>query len=731
MSSQLENIESMPITAFTEKAYLDYSMAVILDRALPLLSDGLKPVQRRIIYAMSELGLKSESKYKKSARTVGDVLGKFHPHGDSACYEAMVIMAQPFNYRYPLIDGQGNFGSTDDPKSFAAMRYTESKLTKFAELLLSELDRNIVNWGPNFDGTLVEPKELPSRVPHILLNGTAGIAVGMATDIPPHNITEVIDACISIIENPNINISEICEIIQGPDFPTKAQIVSTKEEILDFYTTGNGSIRMRAKYHVEGNDVVIDHLPYLASGSKILEQISEQMQAKKLPFVTDLRDESDHSTPIRLIISLKSNRIDVDTIVQHLFATTDLEKTYRVNLNIIGLDGKPKVKNIKSILSEWLSFRTETVRKRLSNRLEKILDRIHILEGLKIIFDFLDRVIFIIRNSDTPKEELQKLYSLTELQVNAVLDMKLRNLSKLEEKQIIKELKELLSEKLEIESILQSNTKLKNLIKKELNEVKQNFGDKRISEIVAAPKAQVAKVIDKVPSEAITVILSEKGWVRAAKGHDFSADKLTFKTGDHLFTCQNAKSDDLIAFATDVGRTYCLLGQQLPSSRGFGEPLTSKFTMDHHAHFIGIAALSVAQHYLVLTNNGYGFVCNVNDMLTRNKTGKLLVSLSDSAKLAFIVPVKLGVKESVLITTKTKKFINIEIDAIPIMSKGKGKRLLNIKTKEFLSGKEVVNKCFTSEILEQDKKLTSREKNLFSKLLAGEVHEIGSNPIKI
>ncbi|MFL6620477.1 MAG: DNA topoisomerase IV subunit A, partial [Povalibacter sp.] len=571
-----EGIERQPLRAFTEKAYLDYSMYVILDRALPHIGDGLKPVQRRIVYAMSELGLSASSKHKKSARTIGDVIGKFHPHGDSAAYEAMVLMAQPFSYRYPLVDGQGNFGSPDDPKSFAAMRYTESRLTRYSSLLLSELGQGTVDWQLNFDGTLEEPVLLPSRVPNVLLNGATGIAVGMATDVPPHNLREVVTACIKLLEEPDSTLAELCKHIKGPDFPTGAEIISSKEEIRHIYKTGTGSIRARAVYEMEDGEIVITQLPYQVSGSRIQEQVAAQMQAKKLPMVEDIRDESDHEHPTRIVIVPRSNRVDVEQLMAHLFATTDLERTYRVNLNIIGLDGRPKVMDLKSLLQEWLTFRIATVTKRLNWRLEKVQARLHILDGLLIAYLNLDEVIRIIRREEEPKPVLIKRFQLTDIQAEAILETKLRHLAKLEEMKIRGEQKELSEERDDLEKLLKSKAKLHKLVRDELSADAELFGDARRSRIVERAAAQAIDETELVTSEPVTVVLSERGWVRAAKGHELDPATLSYKTGDAFQAAARGRSTQQAVFLDSTGRAYSLLAHTLPSARGQGEPLSGR-----------------------------------------------------------------------------------------------------------------------------------------------------------
>ncbi len=622
---RVANIERLPLATFTEKAYLDYSMYVVLDRALPNIADGLKPVQRRIIYAMSELGLSAAAKYKKSARTVGDVLGKFHPHGDSACYEAMVLMAQPFSYRYPLVDGQGNWGSPDDPKSFAAMRYTESRLTPFAQVLLSELEQGTVEWVPNFDGTLEEPKIMPARLPHVLLNGTTGIAVGMATDIPPHNVREVAAACVRLLEKPESTTGELMKHIQGPDYPTEAEIVTSKAEIRAMYNTGLGSIRARAKWQRENGEIVITALPHQVSPAKVLMQIDQQRQQKKLPMVEDLRDESDHENPIRLVIVPRSGRIDPVEIMDHLFATTDLERSYRVNLNMIGLDGRPRVYNLKDLLSEWLKFRIETVRRRLQHRFDKVNARLHILDGLLIAYLNLDEVIRIIRREDEPKPVLMKRFKLSEIQAEAILETKLRHLAKLEEMKIRGEQKELAKERDELEKLLKSNQKLRALVRDEIISDAEEFGYKRRSPLIEREAAKAIDVTQLLPTEPITVVLSEKGWVRAAKGHEVDARTLDYKTGDKFLQAARGKTNQQVVFLDSTGRSYTLPAHKLPSARGHGEPLASSLNPPPGATWAGVMMGAPEELYLIASDAGYGFVCKLEDLITDRRAGKAML----------------------------------------------------------------------------------------------------------
>src|SRR3990167_5680496 len=559
--------EQIPLREYAEKAYLDYSMYVILDRALPYLGDGLKPVQRRIIYAMSELGLNSNAKFKKSARTVGDVLGKFHPHGDSACYEAMVLMAQPFSYRYTLVDGQGNWGAQDDPKSFAAMRYTDARLSRYSEVLLTELGQGTVDWVPNFDGTLNEPATLPARLPNILLNGTTGIAVGMATDVPPHNLREVATACVRLLDEPNATVEQLCEHVLGPDYPTEAEIITPRADLLKIYETGKGSVRMRAVYRIEDGDIVVTALPHQVSGSKVLEQIAGQMQAKKLPMVADLRDESDHEHPCRIVIIPRSNRVDADELMQHLFATTELESSYRVNINIIGLDGKPQVKNLRELLSEWLVFRIGTVRRRLQFRLDKVERRLHLLDGLLIAFLNLDEVIHIIRTEDQPKAVLMARFGLTDGQAKYILETRLRQLARLEEMQIRGEQEALAKEQAKLQSLLGSETKLRKLVRTELLADAETYGDTRRSPIVSRSEAKALSETELMPTELVTVVLSEKGWVRCGKSHDIDATGLSYKAGDGYKIGAPGRSNQFAVFIDSTGRSYSLAAHSLPSAR--------------------------------------------------------------------------------------------------------------------------------------------------------------------
>jgi topoisomerase-4 subunit A len=678
----------LPIHEFAEKAYLEYSMYVILDRALPNIGDGLKPVQRRIIYAMSELGLSAVSKHKKSARTVGDVLGKYHPHGDSACYEAMVLMAQSFSYRYPLIDGQGNWGSTDDPKSFAAMRYTESRLTKYAKALLQELDQGTSEWVPNFDGTMQEPLVLPARLPNVLLNGGMGIAVGMSTDIPPHNIKEVVGACVHLLDNPKATVKELCKFVKGPDYPTEAEIISDPKDIKEIYETGNGSIRMRAVYVKEDSDIVITALPHQVSGAKVLEQIAQQMQAKKLPMVQDLRDESDHENPIRIVITPKSNRIDMDDLMSHLFATTDFERNYRANLNMIGIDGRPQVKNLRDILKEWLVFRTETVKRRLQWRLDKVAKRLHELEGLLVAYLNIDAVIKIIRTEDDPKAKLIAKFKLSDEQAEFILNLKLRNLAKIEEIKIKAEQKELNAERKSLEQTLGSKARLKTLVKKELIHDAEEFGDERRSKLVKREAATAIDESELVASEPITVVLSQKGWVRAAKGHEVNARELSYKSGDAYQSHAYGKSNQNAMFIDSRGRCYSLLAHTLPSARGQGEPLSGKLKPADGAVFVGVMMGDPSDLYLLSSSAGYGFVGKLEDMFTRNRAGKTLLSVPKGAQALPPVRVRNVEEDWVIAIGSEGNMLVIPLNDVPALPKGKGNKIINIPSKKVAAGEE-------------------------------------------
>ena len=673
-----EGVEQMPIKRFTEDAYLNYSMYVIMDRALPFIGDGLKPVQRRIIYAMSELGLNASAKYKKSARTVGDVLGKFHPHGDSACYEAMVLMAQPFSYRYPLIDGQGNWGAPDDPKSFAAMRYTESKLSKMAEILLGELGQGTVDYQPNFDGTLEEPKYLPARLPHILLNGTMGIAVGMATDIPPHNLNELADACVMLLDNPKAGLADLLEVVQGPDYPTEAEIITPKADIAKIYEQGKGSIKMRATWRKEDGEIVITALPHQASPSKVIEQIATQMRNKKLPMVDDIRDESDHENPIRLVIVPRSNRIDFDGLMDHLFATTDLEKNYRVNMNMLGLDGKPAVKNLVEILTEWLSFRRTTVTRRLNYRLDKILNRLHILDGLLIAYLNIDEVIEIIRNEDAQKAELMARFNLSEIQAEAILNLRLRHLAKLEEHALQAEKSQLEKERDELQLTLSSERRLNTLIKKEIQADAKTFASPRRSPLVERAEAKAISESELTPTEDVTVILSEKGWVRCAKGHDIDVQALSYRAGDGYLAHVRGRSNQPVVFLDSTGRAYTLDANSLPSARSQGEPITGKISLPEGATVQHVLMANMDAQILMASDSGYGFICQFEDLVSRNKAGKAVISLTENAQVLAPQYIEANEDISLVAMSNVGRMLVFPITELPILSKGKGNKIINI-----------------------------------------------------
>ncbi len=692
MSSEInyEGIEQMPIKRFTEGAYLNYSMYVIMDRALPFIGDGLKPVQRRIIYAMSELGLNASAKYKKSARTVGDVLGKFHPHGDIACYEAMVLMAQPFSYRYPLIDGQGNWGAPDDPKSFAAMRYTESKLAKMAEILLGELGQGTVDYQPNFDGSLEEPKYLPARLPHILLNGTTGIAVGMATDIPPHNINELAQASIMLLENPQTTLSELLSVVQAPDYPTEAEIITPKAEIAKMYEQGKGSIKARAVWTKEDGEIVITALPHQASPSKIIEQIAAQMTAKKLPMVDNIRDDSDHENPIRLVIVPRSNRIDFEALMDHLFATTDLEKSYRVNMNMIGLDGKPAVKNLHTILTEWLSFRRTTVTRRLNYRLDKILNRLHILDGLMIAFLNIDEVIEIIRNEDDPKAELMARFQLSEVQAEAILNLRLRHLAKLEEHELRAEQQQLAEERDQLQLILGSERRLNSLIKKEIQQDAKNFASPRRSPLVERSEAKAIAESDLTPTEPVTVILSEKGWVRCAKGHDIDVQSLSYKAGDRYLAHAYGKSNQPVVFIDSTGRSYAVDPLSLPSARSQGEPITGKLSLPEGATIQYLLMANDNANVLLASNSGYGFICRFDDLVSRNKAGKAVISLTENATVLPPMLIDNLDETSLVAMSSVGRMLVFPLKELPMLSKGKGNKIINISAAAAQAGDELL-----------------------------------------
>ena len=670
--------EQIPLREYAERAYLDYSMYVVLDRALPFLGDGLKPVQRRIIYSMSELGLNAASKPKKSARTVGDVIGKFHPHGDSACYEAMVLMAQPFSYRYPLIEGQGNFGSSDDPKSFAAMRYTESKLTPIAEVLLGELAHGTVDWDPNFDGTLEEPSWMPARLPHLMLNGTTGIAVGMATDVPPHNLNEVVSACVRLLEDPDATTRDLCEHVLGPDYPTEAEIITPRADLVSMYETGHGSVRARAVYDKDGANIVVTALPHQVSPSKVIEQIATQMWAKKLPWLEDIRDESDHANPTRIVLVPRSNRVDIDTLMGHLFATTDLERSFRVNFNVIGLDGRPQVKNLKAFLTEWLQFRADTVTRRLTHRLEKVERRLHLLEGLLVAFLNLDEVIRIIRSEDEPRPVLMERFALSEEQTDYILETRLRQLARLEEMKIRGEQDELATEREKLIATLGSKAKLRKLIKDELLADAKKFGDARRSPLVARGAAQALSETDLAPSEPMTVVVSEKGWVRAAKGFDVDAAALNYREGDELLAAARARSNQQVAFLDSTGRSYSTIVHSLPSARGNGEPLTGRFSPAPGASFQAVASGDNDTRFVLASSHGYGFVTRFENLTSRNKAGKAMLSLTPNAKVVQPAPVTDVAVDRVVVATSAGHLLAFPVAELPELDKGKGNKLIDI-----------------------------------------------------
>jgi topoisomerase IV subunit A len=684
-----ENFERLPLKDFTEKAYLDYSMYVILDRALPHIGDGLKPVQRRIVYAMSELGLTALAKYKKSARTVGDVLGKYHPHGDSACYEAMVLMAQDFSYRYPLIDGQGNWGSPDDPKSFAAMRYTESRLTAYAQTLLSELGQGTVDWTDNFDGTLKEPSLLPARLPNVLLNGTMGIAVGMATDIPPHNLREVASACLQLLDEPETPLEGLLEHVKGPDYPTDAEIITSAADIQKLYATGNGSVKMRAKYELEDGNIVITALPHQVSGAKLLEQIAAQMLAKKLPMIEDLRDESDHENPTRLLIIPKTKRIDVDAVMSHLFATTDLEKSYRVNMNMIGLNGKPQVKNLRQILTEWISFRTETVRRRLQYRLDKVLARLHILEGLLIAYLNIDEVIAIIRAEDHPKPVLMARFGLSDLQAEAILELKLRHLAKLEEMKIRGEQDELEQERRALEKTLGSERLLNRLIRKEIERDAEKYGDDRRSPIIAREAAQALDTTELIANEPVTIILSQKGWIRAAKGYDIEVESLSYRAGDAHLSSAKGRTTQPAYVLDSTGRVYSITTHDLPSARSQGEPLTGRLNPPAGSLFTDVFSGQADDWLLMSSNAGYGFRVQLKELLSKNKAGKALLSLPTGAKVMTPAPIP-SADDLLAVATLQGRLLIFPAHDLPELAKGKGNKLIQIPSGDIVSGKDAV-----------------------------------------
>ena len=682
--------ERIPLKDYAEKAYLDYSMYVVLDRALPHVGDGLKPVQRRIVYAMSELGLSATSKHKKSARTVGDVIGKFHPHGDSACYEAMVLMAQPFSYRYPLVDGQGNFGSPDDPKSFAAMRYTESRLTAYARSLLSELGMGTVDWQPNFDGTMKEPVMLPARLPNVLLNGSTGIAVGMSTDIPPHNLREVVSACIHLLEKPKATVADLCTHVKGPDFPTEAEIITPVDELRSMYETGHGSVKMRAVWEKQNGDIVITALPHQVSPAKVLEQIAAQMQAKKLPMVEDLRDESDHENPTRLVIVPRSNRVDLEQLMNHLFATTDLERNYRANLNIIGINGKPQVLNLRDLLKQWLTFRMDTVTRRLNHRLDQVVDRLHILEGLLVAYLNIDEVIHIIRTEDKPKPVLMNRFDLTGTQAEAILELKLRHLAKLEEMKIRDEQDMLADEREELEKILGSKTRLKTLIKNELLEDAETYGDARRSVLVERGAAHALREEDLVPSEPTTVVLSKSGWVRAAKGHEIDPTALNYKAGDEFQHAARGRSNEQAVFLDSKGRAYTLAAHTLPSARSLGEPLSSRFSIQPGERFLWTLCGEAKRKIVLASSFGYGFVTELENLHGRMKAGKAMLTVPDGSRPLEPALIDSPDDATIVCATSDGYLLAFPLGDVPELSKGKGNKLINVPPKRLKAGEEYV-----------------------------------------
>ncbi|MDH4457874.1 MAG: DNA topoisomerase IV subunit A [Nevskia sp.] len=707
--SEPTETERLPLRLFAEKAYLDYSMYVVLDRALPHIADGLKPVQRRIIYAMSELGLSAQSKPKKSARTVGDVIGKFHPHGDSACYEAMVTMAQPFSYRYPLVDGQGNWGSADDPKSFAAMRYTEAKLTPYAATLLGELEMGTSDWVPNFDGTMTEPKLLPARLPNILVNGTTGIAVGMATDIPPHNLRELAAACQLLLKDPATTLDQVMEVLPGPDFPTGCEIISERAELRKLYDSGNGMVRMRARWEREDDNIVITQLPHQVSPAKIQEQIAEQMRAKKLPLVDDLRDESDHENPTRIVIIPRSNRVDVEQLMTHLFATTDLEKSVRVNLNMIGLDGRPRVKNLPEILSEWLVYRVATVKRRLEHRLNKVNERLHILDGLLIAFLNIDEVIRIIRFEDDPHAELMLRFGLSDIQATAILDLRLRHLQKIEEMQIRAEQDELAKERAKLEDLLSSEAKLKKLVAKEIDEDAKKYGDDRRCPLVARAPAVALEATEILPSEPITIVLSKAGWIRAAKGHEVDVLGLSYKTGDEYLTSVAGRTNQLLIGLDSKGRAYTLNPRELPSARGQGEPVTTKLDLQDGASIVSLLAGEGADRYILAGSDGYGFIAKLDDLQGRNKAGKACLTL-DGTPLAPLATKKPD--DRVAVATAEGRLLVFPIGELPELAKGKGNKLIGLKGEDRIVAACVLPAGSALEVTSLKRRLTIKASDL-------------------
>ena len=685
--AEIEGEETLPLREYTERAYLDYSMYVINDRALPHIADGLKPVQRRIVYAMAELRLAATAKFAKSVRTIGDVIGKFHPHGDVACYEAMVLMAQPFSFRYPLVEGQGNFGAPDDPKSFAAMRYTEARLSVYAELLLAEVNQGTVDFGPNFDGSLSEPLLLPARVPFLLLNGVTGIAVGMATDIPPHNLNEVIAACVHLLEQPKATTADLMMHVRGPDFPSAAIVTTSADELLEIYETGRGSVRARARYEIERGDIVVSALPYQASPAKVLEQIAQQMQARKLPMLVDLRDESDHENPTRLVLVPRSNRIDVERLMSHLFATTDLEKSFRMNFNVIGLDRRPRVYGLKSMLRDWLEFRMTTVRRRLTFRLEKIQERLHILDGLLIAYENLDEVIRIVREDDAPRATLMARFDLTEVQANSILDLRLRQLARLEESKLVEERDALRAEAEDLEKTLGSRTRMKTLIKKELLSDAEQYGDERRTTLASVPEAMAFSEEDLLSSEPVTVILSEKGWVRAAKGHDVDPRELSYRSGDTFLAATRCRSNELCVFFDSTGRAYWVAPHTLPSARSQGEPLTGRLKPPEGARFIGVVSGAEDTKVLLASTSGYGFVAASADLLTKNRAGKGVLNVGAHQALPARV---IGAAVSVAVVTNLGRLLVFALAELPELARGKGNKLIQIPPKDLKDGLEWV-----------------------------------------
>ena len=716
--SEIIDIERRSLGDFTEQAYLDYSMYVILDRALPYIGDGLKPVQRRIVYAMSELGLNATAKFKKSARTVGDVLGKFHPHGDSACYEAMVLMAQPFSYRYPLVEGQGNWGSSDDPKSFAAMRYTEAKLTPYAEVLLGELDQGTTDWTPNFDGTIDEPLLLPARLPNLLLNGTTGIAVGMATDIPPHNMNEVAAACVHLLAHPKATTADLCKHIKGPDYPTSAEIITPAEEIRDAYEKGHGSIKMRACYEVEKGGIVITALPFQTSGNKIIEQIAQQMQAKKLPMLDDIRDESDHETPTRLVLIPRSNRVDAEQLMQHLFVTTDLERNYRVNFNIIGTNGLPAVKNLRTLLKEWLAFRLGTVRRRLQFRLDKVVDRLHILDGYLIAFLNIDEVIKIIRNEDKPKPVLMKRFKLTGTQADAILDLRLRHLARLEEERIRGEQKILSAERKSIQLLLKSKQRLKTKVRDEIKKDAKKFGDERRSPIVEREAAQAIAEADLIPSEPVTIVLSEKGWVRAAKGHDIDPRELAFRSGDSFQAATHGRTNQTAVFLDAGGRCYSLPAHSFPSARSMGEPLGGRLSPPDGTDFVGVTAGDAVSKVLLASDAGYGFIAPVGELYSKNKAGKAVLSVRGVARAIAPQVIQDAESDDIACVTNDGYLLIFSASELPVLARGKGLKMMQIpaaklkKRAEFMMSACVLPRGLALRVTAGSRHITLKPKDL-------------------